>query len=103
VDRLFVLAQVHADANLVVRATVALPGRGRVSKIYRSRTFSRKGIRAHKITRVRLRFSRTGLKAVKRALRRGKRLRATVVAKAQAPSGGPWGVARRKIRVIDTR
>jgi hypothetical protein len=102
VDRLFVLAQVHGDANLVVTAKVSLPG-GRAAKIYRCRKYSRKGIPAHKINRIRLRLSRSGLKAVKRALKHGKRVRARVVAKAQASTGGPWGVARRTIRLIDTR
>jgi hypothetical protein len=102
VDRLFVLAQVHGDANLVVTAKVSLPG-GRAAKIFRCRKYSSKGIPAHKINRIRLRLSRSGLKAVKRALKRGKRVRARVVAKAQASTGGPWGVARRTIRLIDTR
>jgi Tol biopolymer transport system component len=102
VDRLFVLAQVHGDANLVVTATVSLPG-GRAAKIYRCRKYSSKGIPAHRINRIRLRLARSGLKAVKRALKRGKRVRARVVAKAQASTGGPWGVARRTIRLIDTR
>jgi hypothetical protein len=103
VDRLYVLAQVHGESNLVVTATVTLPGRGRATRVYSSRLYSSKGIPAHRINRVRLRLSRSGLKAVKRALKRGKRLRAIVVSKAQAATGGPWGIARLKIRLIDTR
>ena len=103
VDRLYILSQVHGEANLVVTATVSLPGKGRASKVYSCRKFSSKGIPAHKLNRIRLRLPRAGLKAVKRALKRGKRVRARIVAKAQASTGGPWGVARRTVRLIDTR
>jgi Tol biopolymer transport system component len=103
VDRLYVLSQVHGAANVIVTATVSLPGKGRASKVYSCRQYASKGIPAHKINRIRLRLSRAGLKAVKRALKRGKRVRAKVVARAQASTGGAWGVARRTIRLIDTR
>jgi hypothetical protein len=102
VDALFVLAQPHADATLVVTATVKLAGKARATALYRSKRYSKK-VAAHKISRVRLRFTRTGLKAVKRALKRGKRVRAKVVSKVQAPAGGPWGTKRRTIRLIDPR
>jgi Tol biopolymer transport system component len=103
VDRLYVLSQVHGDANLIVTATISLPRKGRASKVYSCRQYSSKGIPAHKINRIRLRLSRAGMKAVKRAIRGGKRVRAKVVAKAQVSTGGAWGVARRTIRLIDTR
>jgi Tol biopolymer transport system component len=103
VDRLFILSQVHGEANVVVTATISLPGKGKVSRTYRCKGFAGKGVPAHKLNRVRLRLSRTGLKAVKRALKRGKRVRVKVVSKAQAATGGPWGYARATIRAIDTR
>jgi Tol biopolymer transport system component len=103
VDRLYILSQVHGDANVVVTATISLPGKGKASRTYRCKGFAGKGVPAHKLNRIRLRLSRTGLKAVKRALKQGKRVRVKVVAKAQAATGGPWGFARATIRVIDTR
>jgi Tol biopolymer transport system component len=103
VDRLYILSQVHGDSNVVVTATISLPGRGKASRTYRCKGFAGKGVPAHKLNRIRLRLSRTGLKAVKRALKRGKRVRVRVVAKAQAATGGPWGYARATIRAIDTR
>jgi Tol biopolymer transport system component len=103
VDRLYILSQVHGEANVVVTATVSLPGKGKASRTYLCKGFSARGVPAHKINRVRLRLSRGGLKAVKRALARGKRVRVKVVSKAQAVTGGPWGYARATIRVIGTR
>jgi Tol biopolymer transport system component len=99
VDRLFVLAQVHADGKLVVTASVKLPG-GRVSKLYKLKSFSR-SVPAHRVYRVRLKLSKSGLKAVKRAVKRGKRVQATVIARAQLATGGPWSSVTRKIRLRD--
>ncbi len=103
VDRLFVLSQVHGDANVIVTATIKLPGLGRASTVYRCKPFSGKGVTAHKLNRVHLRFSKRAVAAVKRAIRRGKRVRVRVVAEAQAATGGPWGYARLVIRLIATR
>ena len=104
VDRAFILSQVHGDANVIVTATVNLPRiKAKASRILHCKQFSGRNIPAHKLNRIRLRFSKPALRAVKRALKRGKRLRLKVVAQAQAATGGPWGVASRTIRLIDTR
>ena len=88
VDTLFVLAQPHADATLVVTATVKLAGGARATAVYRSKRYSKKVV-AHKIMRVRLRFTRSSLRAVKRALKRGKRVRG----EGRLESAGPRGRA----------
>jgi hypothetical protein len=104
VDHVFILSQVHGDANLIVTATVNLPRiKAKASRVVSCRQFSARNIPAHKINRIRFRFSKSSLRAVKRALKHGKRLRLKVVAQAQAATGGPWGVARRTIRLIDRR
>jgi Tol biopolymer transport system component len=100
VDALFVLAQVHADGKLRVTASVKLPGGGKATRLYRFRPFSRT-TSAHKIFRVRLKLSKSGLRAVKRALKKGRRLRAQVVSEAQFAAGGPWSSVTRKIKLRD--
>jgi Tol biopolymer transport system component len=100
VDSLFVLAQVHADAQLVVTATVKLPKRGRATTLYRFKSFKRV-TRAHRVFRVRLKLAASKLRAVKRALKHRKRLTVKVTSKARAPTGGPWGTATRTIRLRD--
>jgi WD40 repeat protein len=102
VDTLFVLVQPHADATVVVTASVKLPGRAKKSAVVSFKRYS-KQLPAHKITRVKLRLSKSALKAVKRALKRGKRMRANVVSKVRAPGGTAWGTKRRTIRLIDPR
>jgi Tol biopolymer transport system component len=100
VDRLFVLSQVHAAGKLVVTATVRLPGGGRASRLYRFKSFQRTVV-VHRVYRVRLKLSRSGLRKVKRALKRGKRLTAVVVARTQSSAGGPWSKVTRRIRLRD--
>jgi hypothetical protein len=100
VDKLFMLAQVHADAKLVVTATVSLPGKGRATKTYRFKSFTRK-VPAHKVNRVRLRLSKAKLRSVKRLLRRGKRLKVKIVSRAQNAAGGPWSQASRSVTLRD--
>jgi hypothetical protein len=104
VDRLFILSQVHGDANVIITATLNLPRiKAKATRVLRCKQFSAKNIPAHKLNRIRLRFSKKALRAVKLALRHHKRLRLNVVAQAQAATGGPWGIARATIRLIDTR
>jgi Tol biopolymer transport system component len=98
VDSLFVLAQVHADGKLLVTASVKLPGGGKATKLLRFRPFSRVTA-AHTIFRVRLKLSKTGLRSVKRALKKHHRLRAVVVGQAQFATGGPWSSVTRKIKL----
>jgi Tol biopolymer transport system component len=100
VDSLFILAQVHADGRLVVTASVKLPGGGRATRLYRFKPFDRK-TPAHQVFRVRLRLSKSGLRAVKRALKRGRRVRARVVGNAQFAAGGPWTSVTRVIKLRD--
>jgi Tol biopolymer transport system component len=101
VDQLFVLAQVHAPGGLVVTASVKLAGGGRATKVYGFKTFTQNAVDVHRIYRVRLRLSRTGLRTVRRALKRKKRLTAVVVGKARAPTGGAFTTVTRKIRLRD--
>jgi hypothetical protein len=100
VDSLFVLAQVHADAELVVTATVKLPRGGRATTLYRFKSFKR-ATPAHRVFRVRLKLAARKLRAVKRALKQRRRLSVKVVSKARVPTGGAWGTATRKIRLRD--
>jgi len=104
VDKVFILSQVHGDANLILTASVNLPRiKAKSSRIVSCKQYSAKNIPAHKLNRIRLRFSKKSLRAVKRALKHHKRLRLKVVAQAQASTGGPWGIARTTIRLINTR
>jgi hypothetical protein len=100
IDKLYMLAQVHADANLVVTATVKLPGKARPAKLYSFKSYSR-SVPAHKVFRVKLKLAKSKLRAVKRALKRGKRLKAKIVGKAQLPTGGGWTTITRTVRLHD--
>jgi hypothetical protein len=74
VDKLFVRARMSEAGTLTARATVSVAG---ASKIYRFKTVSRKAA-ANVTKKLRLRLAKKRLKAVKRALRKGKRLKAKV-------------------------
>jgi hypothetical protein len=50
---------------------------------------------------VRLKLSKKKLRAVKRALKHRKRLRAVIVLKAQAAAGGPWSTSTLRVRLRD--
>jgi Tol biopolymer transport system component len=115
VDNLFVLVQPHSDAKVVVTASAKLPVRAARTRTFSAKPFTRK-IVAHKIVRVRLRLTKAGKRAAKRALKRGKRVRLRVVSRAQGlpattlkraadqllkPADGPWSTKRRTIRLID--
>jgi hypothetical protein len=54
---------------------------------------------AHREYRVKLKLSKSKLKIVKRALKRGKRLKVKIVAKAQNAEGGPWSSVSRSVRL----
>ena len=100
VDKLYMLAEVHADAKLLVTATVKLPGKSRSSKLYRFKSFT-STVPAHKVYRVKMKLAKSKLRAVKRALKRGKKLKATVVGTAQNSAGGNWTTISRTVRLLD--
>jgi Tol biopolymer transport system component len=100
VDKLYMLAQVHADAKLLVTASVKLPGKSRSTALYSFKSFS-STVPAHKIYRVKLKLAKSKLHAVKRAIKRGKKLKATIVGKAQNSAGGNWTTITRTVRLFD--
>jgi hypothetical protein len=74
VDKLFVRARMSEAGTLTARATVSVAG---ASKIYRFKTVSRAAA-ANVSKKLSLRLAKKRLKAVKRALKKGKRLKAKV-------------------------
>jgi TolB protein len=100
VDKLYMLATVHAAGKLDVGATVKLSGKSRSSRarVYRFRSF-KATVPAHREYRVKLKLSKAKLKVVKRALKRGKRLKVKIVAKAQNAEGVPWSSVSRSVRL----
>jgi hypothetical protein len=87
------MATLHEAGRIVVQASVRLRGGG-ASRTYRFRRVRRK-LPLHVLRRVRLKLARRQLRTVKRALRRGKRLRATVTARADYTSGNRDRTTRR--------
>jgi Tol biopolymer transport system component len=100
VDKLYMLAQVHADAKLVVTATVKVPGKARSTRLYSFKSYSR-SVTAHEVFRVKLKLAKSKLRAVKRALKRGKSVKAKIVGKAQSPAGGGWTTITRTVKLRD--
>lgn len=84
VDRLFVYATLHEAGRMIVKASVRL--RRGASRLYRFKKVSRK-LPLHEAKRIRLKLSRRSLRAVKRALRDGQRLKVKVTATADYTSG----------------
>jgi hypothetical protein len=84
VDRLFVYATLHEAGRIIVKASVRL--RGGASRLYRFKRVNRK-LPLHEAKKLRLRLSRRSLRAVKRALRGGQRLKVKVTATADYTSG----------------
>jgi hypothetical protein len=74
VDKVFVRARMSEAGTLTARATVSVAG---ASKIYRFKTVSRRAA-ANVSKKLSLRLAKKRLKAVKRALKKGKRLKAKV-------------------------
>jgi Tol biopolymer transport system component len=93
---LFMLAQVHDAAKLLVNASVKLGGKA--SSVYRFKPFLR-SVPAHKVNRIRLKLAKPKLRAVSRALKRGKRLTVKVVASAQSAPGGKWTTVTRSVKL----
>jgi hypothetical protein len=83
VDRLYVRAQMSEPGTLRASAKVSVPG---ASKVYAFKTASR-AVGANVRTKLRLKLSKKRLKVVKRALRRGKRLKARITVTATDRAG----------------
>jgi hypothetical protein len=84
VGKLFVMATLHEPGRIAVKATVRLGGGA--SRLYRFRSVNR-ALPLHTLKKIRLRLSRQKLRAVRRALRHGHRLRARVTGTAFYTSG----------------
>jgi hypothetical protein len=74
VGKLFVTARMSEAGTLTARATVSVAG---ASKLYRFKTVSR-SVAGNEFAKLRLRLDKKKLKAVKRALKKGKRLKAKI-------------------------
>ena len=95
VGKLFVMATLHEPGSITVKATVRLGGGA--SRLYKFKRVKR-ALPLHTLKKIRLRLSHRKLRAVRRALRRGHRLRARVTGTAQYTSGN-HATTRRKIRL----
>jgi hypothetical protein len=84
VGKLFVMATLHEPGRITVKATVRMGGGA--SRLYRFKSVNR-AVPLHTLKKIRLRLSASKLRAVRRALRRGHRLRARVTGTAQYTSG----------------
>jgi hypothetical protein len=74
IDKLFVKARMSEAGSLHASATVSTSG---ASKVYRFKTVSR-SVAANVFTKLRLKLAKKNLKAVKRALKKRKRLKAKI-------------------------
>jgi hypothetical protein len=83
VDKLVLRARMSEAGTLRATARVSVPG---ASKVYKFKNASRK-VGANVFTKLRPRLARKQLKAVKRALRRGKKLKAKVTVTATDKAG----------------
>lgn len=92
VDKLYVMVQVHEAATVLVTARVNVPGS---SRVLRFKSYKRK-LPIHAVRRVKLKLAPGALRAVKRALRRGRKLRARVTT-AAVDVAGNRGVAKDSI------
>jgi hypothetical protein len=83
VDKLFVRAQMSEAGTLRASATVSVAG---ASRVYKFKTVSR-SVGANVLATLRLKLAKSRLKRVRRALRRGKRLKAKVTVTATDKAG----------------
>jgi Tol biopolymer transport system component len=100
VDKLFMLATLHDDGTLIVRASVAVRGRRGASRIFRFKGFAGK-VPAHREYRVKLKLAKSKRRIVKRALKRHRQLKAKIVGQAQSAAGGPWTTVTRTVRLTN--
>jgi hypothetical protein len=96
VDRLVVAVRLSEGARLTVSASVNVPVTARTLRFKTVRRTVAAGVR----TRVRLRLTRARLRAVKQALRRGRRLTARVKITARDAAGNT-STARRSLRLTN--
>jgi plastocyanin len=95
VDRLYVRASMNEGGTLTATGTVSVPGGA--AKLYRLKRTSR-SVSANQSVKLRLKLSKKALRAVKRALHRGKKLRAKVAVAARDATGHET-VRRQTIRL----
>ena len=86
VRKLFVTARSAEAGTLKAVASVQVPGAAKSAKVYRFKTVTKK-VAANALVKLRLRLSKQGLKAVRRALKRGARLKAKVKVTATNQAG----------------
>jgi hypothetical protein len=96
VGKLFVMATLHEPGKINVKATISVRG-GKAARLYRLKRV-RKKIPIHTLTKIRLRLTPRKLRAVRRALRSGHRLRARVTGTAEYTSG-KRAKTKRKIKL----
>jgi plastocyanin len=84
VDRLYVRASMNEAGTLSAAGTVSVPAGA--AKLYRFKRASR-SVTANQSVKLRLKLSKKALRAVKRALHRGKKLRAKVAVTARDATG----------------
>jgi plastocyanin len=94
VAKLFVRASMNEAGTLTATGTVSVPG---AAKVYRFKPSTRM-VSANQSIRLRLRLGKKPLRAVKRALRRGKRLKAKIALTARDMTGHET-VRRQTIRL----
>lgn len=94
VAKLFVRASMNEAGTLTATGTVSVPG---AAKVYRFKPSTRM-VSANQSIRLRLRLAKKPLRAVKRALRRGKRLKAKIALTARDMTGHET-VRRQTIRL----
>jgi hypothetical protein len=92
IGRLYVMVQVHQQSTLRVTATVKVPGAS--SRVYRFKAVQMR-LPIHAARKVKLKLSRSALRAVRRALKHGKHLRAKVTARATDTAGVSVSASRR--------
>jgi peptidoglycan/xylan/chitin deacetylase (PgdA/CDA1 family) len=94
IDKLYVTAAMIEPGTLSASATVNVPGASRVFKFKRAS----KGVTANKRVKLRLRLSKKNLRKAKRALRRGKHLKANIRVTARDNAGNSR-IAKRTVRL----
>jgi plastocyanin len=95
VDKLFVRASMNEAGTLSALASVSVPGGA--SKLYRFKRTT-KTVAPDQTVKLRLKLAKRSLRAVKRALRRGRKLRARVTVTA-TDAAGHETVRKQKIRL----
>jgi hypothetical protein len=95
IDKLFVYVTIHERGTILLQGTVRIPGRA--ARALRFKTV-RRTLDPHILRKVRLLLARPALRAVKRRLRRGRKIQARVKLTAVGKTGTRQ-TARRTIRL----